>query len=769
MPSTLQLPPPSDVPAPAPIHLPIAPLYDDPNAEPRIVEHWRTVRRSWRRVAACAAVAVLATGLYVLLTTPVYTAESKILIERRTPQVLDVREIVADGIGGEESNYYRTQQEILQSRALAIDVIRELGLDRHPAFTGEREGSGLIAGTIGRLRSVLAAAVRPRSAAVEPASEDAGGVAPELVDRYLGSLSVTPITRTRLAVVRFTSPDPVLAAKIVNAHVQAYIAHGLRMRTDATEDARRFMEAKLVELKERLEASEVALNAYRRSRGILSLDEKENIVVERLSDLNRRLSEAEGRRIALEAEIKLIQKRDYDSLPGVANNPLIQAIKGQLAEVERQYVELSAQFKETYPAVEQAHAQVREMRERLRKEIGKVVSSIESAFMAAADTEAELARKMEEQKTETLRLKDASVQYAILQRETDTNRQLYDSVLQRMKEIGVAAAVQASNVSVVDAASVPRFPSAPQKKRAVLLALIAGLLGGVGLVLGRSHLDNSLKGSEDVERFLHVPSLGLVPGFGELDADTRGAPQLSFSSKRISPDARLVVSRDSFSVVTEAYRSFRTALLFSQPDVEPRTMLFTSALAGEGKTTTSLNTAIVFAQLGARVLVIDADLRRATAHRRFGLANLEGLSDVLTGRAELDAVTRKTSVEGVWLVSAGQLPPNPTELLASRSMAKALGEASERFDYVIVDSPPVMAVNDAVVLSPMVDGVVLVVEAHETPRKIVQRAEQRLCQARARILGVLLNRVDAKSDHYSTYYGGNYYSSYYHGTGEARV
>lgn len=756
----------SDVPAP--IQLPIAPLYDDPDVEPRIVEYWRTVRRNWKLILTCAGVAVLATGLYVLLKTPLYTAEAKILIERRTPQILDVRDIVADGLGGEESNYYRTQQEILQSRALAVDVIRELGLDRNPAFTGETDREhGLIAGAAARLPAALAGLLR-RPAPRQP-SDDGSGVAPELVDRYLASLSVTPITRTRLAVVRFTSPDPELSAKVANAHVQAYIEQGLRLRTEATEEARRFMEAKLVELKERLEASEVALNAYRRDRGILSLDEKENIVVERLSDLNHRLSEAEGRRIALEAEMKLIQSRDYDSLPGVANNPLIQAIKGQLAEVERRYVELSAEFKPTYPAVEHAQAQVREMRERLRKEIAKVVSSIESAYMAAADTEAELSRKMEEQKAETLRLKDASVQYAILDREADTNRQLYDSVLQRMKEIGVAAAVQASNVSVVDAATVPRFPSSPQKKRAVLLAALAGLLGGVGLVLARSHLDNTLKGAEDVERFLHVPSLGLIPGFQELETKPADAAHLQITTRHVASESGLVAARNPFSVVTEAYRSLRTALLFSQPDVEPRTLLFTSALAGEGKTTTSLNTAIVFGQLGARVLIIDADLRRATAHRRFGLANLQGLSDVLTGRAELDAVARQTPVPGVWFVSAGQLPPNPTELLASHSMARVIAEAAERFDYVIIDSPPVMAVNDAVVMSPMVDGVVIVVETHETPRKIVQRAEQRLCQARARILGVLLNRVDATSDHYSTYYGGNYYSSYYHGGDEARA
>jgi succinoglycan biosynthesis transport protein ExoP len=549
-----------------------------------------------------------------------------------------------------------------------------------------------------------------------------------------------------------------------------YIAKGLRLRTEATEDARRFMEAKLVELKERLEASEVALNAYRRDRGIVSLDEKENIVVERLSDLNRRLSEAEGRRIGLEAEFKLAQSRDYDSLPGVANNPLLQAIKGQLAEVERRYVELSAQFKPTYPAVEQAQAEVRDMRERLKKEIQRVVSSIESAYMAAADTETEFARKMEEQKAETLRLKDAAVQYAILQRETESNRQLYDSVQQRMKEIGVAAAVQASNVSVVDPATSPRFPSEPQKTRAVLLALLIGVVGGVGFVLARSHLDNSLNGAEDVERSLHVPSLGLIPSFAALGQSTdEKVEKRNFPLARMDADIALVASRDSFSVVTEAYRSLRTSLLFSHADAEPRTLLFTSALAGEGKTTTSLNTAIVFARLGARVLIIDADLRRASAHRHLGLANLHGLSQVLAGRLDLETTIQKTSVEGVWFLGAGQLPANPTELLASRGMAEVITKAGAEFDFVIIDSPPVMAVNDAVVLSRMVDGVVMVVEAHETPLKIVQRARQRLGQARARILGVLLNRVDAKSDHYSTYYGGNYYSAYCHGSEAASL
>lgn len=692
------------------------------------------------------------------------------MIERRTPQILDVREILAEGIAGDESSYYRTQHEILLSRGLAIDVIRNLGLDRNPAFVGDSDGAkkpGLVASLIARVKELFP---RPGGQRDPAAISDPSGIAPGVIESYKGALEISPVSRTRLVAIRFSSPDPALAAKIANAHVRAYIQQGLRIRSQASEDARRFLEEKLVDLKDRLEKSEIALNAYRREKGIVSLDERENIVVERLSDLNRRLSEAEAERITREADVKLIQRRDYDSLPGVANNSLIQSIKGQLAEIERQHAETASQFKPTYPAVEQIQAQVREMRARLGREVQRVVSSIESAFLAAADRENELRKKMDEQKAETLKLKDAAVQYAILQRETDANRQLYDSILQRMKEIGVSGAAQASNVSVIDEAPPPRVPSAPKKRQALLVALLGGLGIGVAFVLGRAYLDSSISGPEDVERYLRLPSLGVVPDFDMLPDQLAAEPGKK-AHPRIGhaklPEAKdLVLARSSFSVVTESYRTLRTAILFSQPGAPPQSILFTSAMDGEGKTTSALNMAIVFAKLGARVLIIDADLRRAACHERLGLGNLFGLTDLITGQRHFDEVVQKTPVEGLSLISAGAHAPNPTELLGSRAMAGLLATAAEKFDYVVLDSPPVMAVNDAVVLSPLVDGVVLVVKSRHMPRKILQRAEARLAQTRAKILGVLLNRMDAHSDHYSTYYGGKYYSSYYHRSSE---
>jgi capsular exopolysaccharide synthesis family protein len=592
---------------------------------------------------------------------------------------------------------------------------------------------------------------------------------------------------------------------------------GLRLRSEASEEARGFLDEKLVEVKQKLHASEAALNAYRKDKGIVTLNDKDSVVVDRLADLSDLLTEAESNRITLEADVKLIKGRAYDSLPAVANSTLIQALKSQLAEKEGDYVELAAQFKPAYPPVQNAKAEVDALRARLDGEIQQVVASIESQYLAAADRETQLRATMDEQRTKVLDMKDAGVQYAILEREANTNQQLYDNILSRMKEIGVAAAVQASNVSIIDKATPPENRSSPQRLRTLLLALLMGTGLGAGIVLGRDFLDNSVKNTEDVERYLQLPSLGIVPDFDALpdqtnvygygsrsrtkaaematkllgratdefddadaapvgdavaatDADLVGEGSVAGADGQMQlvgavpeSDSSLVLAQGADSVVSEAYRTLRTAILFSTPEEAPQTMMFTSALESEGKTTTSLNTAIVFARLGARVLIIDADMRRASCHGRFGVSNDYGLSEVLTGQRELEEVIVKTKVDGVQMLTAGALPPNPTELLASSAMEKLLARCAEHFDYVIVDSPPVMAVNDAVVMGHMVDGVVMVVRAHHTPRQILQRAEARLLQARSHVLGVLLNKVDAKTDNYATYYGGKYYSTYYAG------
>ena len=581
-------------------------------------------------------------------------------------------------------------------------------------------------------------------------------VAPDLIDAYIDRLEITPVPRTRLVKIAFSTPDPELAARVANMHARAYLEQGIELRSHANKEARHFLQEKLAELKDRVEKSEAALHRYRRDRGIISLDNRENIVVDRLADLNKRLTEAEADRIGLEAQTRLIRKNEYEALPAVIDNRLIQTLKGELARLEGDLAALTTTSQPGYPALDQLQAKVEQTRRRLQQEIQRTVAGIKSAYAAAKQKENELRVKMEQQKTAALSLKDATVDYAILAREVDTNRQLYDSVLQRLKEMEVAAALRASNVSVIDQAVPPLKPSWPQKGLSLLLSAVLGLTGGVGLAFCVEHLNNTLRTSQEVERYLRLPNLGMIPDF--VSSARRRSPSREPSSPGAqlfdgsAAQARCVLAHDPFSVTIEAYRTLRTALLVSQAETSPKTLLFTSGMHGEGKTVTVVNTAAVLAQMGGRVLVIDADLRCSACHTVLGVENKAGLAEVLAGRWDPDDVIRPTVSEHLFILSGGSVPLNPAELVGSKQMRGILASLQEQYDYILIDSPPVMLASDAVLLSTMVDGVVLVANAQRTPKQVVREARTRLSYARAKILGVVLNQLDMRHRQYAYYY-----------------
>jgi capsular exopolysaccharide synthesis family protein len=739
-------------------------------------DYWRVLRKRLYLIAIFCFGTVLATALVISIMTPIYTAESTLLIERHPPQVLNIREVLSEPLLPlDEDEFYKTQYAILQSRTLAAWGIQAQGLEKNRLLTGEGRGEGFVARLWAEAKGWITEQEWARRFFPSPPRADGDnrpGVKPALIDSYMGMLEIKPLQRTRLVKIAFNTPDPELSAHLANTHAQAYIQQGLGLRTRASEEAQHFLEEKLVGLKRRIETSEAALNRYRRDRKIISLydwdrknislDDKENIVVERLADLNRRLTEAEADRIALEAQVHLIRKRDYDSLPAVINSALIRSLKEQLARLEGEYAYLSTQFRPGYPRLDQLNAQVEESQRRLRQEIQRTVAGIESSYFAADAKEKALRAKMEEQKAAALGLKDASVQYAILAREVDTNRQLYDSVLQRMKETGVAAELRTSNVSIIDQAEPPRAPSKPQKKKSLLLSALMGLMGGVGLALFLEYLDNTLKTPEEVERYLRLPNLGVVPDFLRLDWQRHASRRLPSNPAQIpsslASGAQLapVPIKHPLSVVTEAYRMLRAAILLSRAGESPRTVLFTSSIPGEGKTVTAISIAILFSQMGVRVLVIDADLRRPGCHRVLRVENGPGLTEVLTAQREPMEVIRPTSTDHLFLLSAGSLPPNPTELVGSKKMQEVVAALREHYDHILIDSPPVMQVSDAVLLSTMVDGVVLVVNGPETPRHVVRGAHSRLNYARAKILGVVLNRINPRNRDYAYYYPTDY-------------
>jgi capsular exopolysaccharide synthesis family protein len=427
--------------------------------------------------------------------------------------------------------------------------------------------------------------------------------------------------------------------------------------------------------------------------------------------------------------------------------------------LEGEYAQLSILYRPGHPRLDQVGVQLEEIRRRLNREIQKVTGSIRSAYQATVAKEKQLRATMEAQKAAALRLKDASVNYAILAREVDTNRQLYDSILHRMKETGVAAELRSSNVFVIDKAEPLLTVSRPKIKQSLLLATLLGLMGGVGGAFLREHLDNTMKTPQEVERYLRLPNLGIVPDFlslGWRQHTQRKLPHVTAQIPSRLPygeERGLAPSHPPLFVVTEAYRTLRTTILLSRAEEAPKTILFTSATHGEGKTATAVNSAIMFAQMGVKVLLIDADLRRSQCHEVLGVKSAPGLSEILTGLRELEALAQPTYTAGLFFLDSGPTPPNPVELLGSKKMRESLIFLREHFDYILIDAPPVMPVSDAVLLSTVVDGVVLVVDGQQTPRQVVKDALARLNYARAKVLGTVLNRVDLRNGGYAYYYG----------------
>jgi len=746
---------------------------------PDLRDYWVIIRKRQRLIAGFFLGALGLTALVVFNLTPLYTARGMLLLEAETAPILDMKTPVnAPEVSGEH-DFYKTQYDILQSRSLAAKVITELDLADNPLFGGRPRDPGLIAGWwaaagdwIGQwFTSSIKSGDQPGQM----------GVPPGAIDAYLARLRIEPEYGTQLVKVAFSTPNPKLSARIVDTHIDDYIRRGMELKADTARNAEQFLQNKLAELKDRVEKTEAALNAYRRDHGVIafSLDEtgKGQMLEQRLTDLNDSLAKVETDRITLEAQHDLIQQGAADALPAVMQNSLIQSLKQQVAQLAAQYAAMSNQFNPGYyRPLDDLRAKLDQSRTQLAQEIDRAAKSVESDYGAASARESMLEQEIANVKSQALALNDASLQDAVLVREVDASRNLYKSVLERVRELDVSADAPSSNVSVVDRAEVPRSPSSPRKLLSLTLSGFLGMAGGVGLAFFLEFLDDRLKSSEQIERELRLPSLALVPDFFKLTSNGYGGygtrrlgsrdpeklleGEVTDSAK--TPTARrnvkdvMVVAADSHSPAGELYHSICTALLFSQAGQTPRSVLITSAVEGEGKTVTALNVAIAFAQTSGRVLLVDGDLRKPRCHEILGIANHAGLADVLTGQKQLEEVLHHP-MAGLSFLSAGSDCPNPAALLGSATMRELLTRLCEQYDRVVVDAPPVMPVSDAATLSTMADGVLMIVGA-PTSKRVVRQACAKLRNVGAKIFGVVLNRVDTASPDYYLY---NPYTSYY--------
>ncbi len=690
-----------------------------------LLDYWRVIKkRRWIVLSVVVTIATIVTIRMYQLPV-VYEATGRIIINPQMPvQVTRERESGAD-LSPNDAQYLETQQNVLRSRELARRVIEALSLERHPEFAD------------------IAARV------ADPARRRV-----LLIDRFLENLRVELVRNTRVVAVTYSAHDPQLAARAVNELFTQYGEYMLASRSDATRKATEWLQEQLTLLRDRAEKAQEELVRYSRENEIVQLSENQTITVERLADLNRRLVEAETDRIRAETLYRLSREGEIDALPPVLADPQVQALNARLAELRQELAQLNVEYQPTHPRLARVREQIAEVERQLALAKRRIVANIEAEYKAAVRRERDLRAALERQRAETLRQNERAIELSLRKREVEVTTQLYEGLLEKLNDVKLLSTLTTTNIQILDQAEVPLRPARPRRLFNIGLSVIVGLILGIGLALFVEYLDNTVKSTEDVDRLLGLPVLGLVPALESLER--RRAWALPRVSRKSEAERPLLISQRQRSSFAEAFRTLRTSVLLSHAERPPRTILFTSSSPGEGKTTTALNMAISLAQTGARVLLIDSDLRKPGLHRALNVRNYPGLSAYLTRPLDLEAVILHQPSENLFVIPSGAIPPNPSELLGSAKMRELIAQVSERFDFVLLDSPPV-STPDTLVLSALVDGVILIIRCGETPRELVHRAHQALLDVNARIFGVVLNRVDVTQDGYSYYYYYRYY------------
>ena len=699
-----------------------------------LLSYWRIlVKRRWTILGAAAIVLVTAL-VGTLLTTPIYRATTSIQIDRDTIRVVEVEGVTP--VEGSGSDFFQTQFELLKSRALAQRVASQLGLAEGDQLEQLNPPSPWAA-----LKGLFSGGGDAELTEAQLSARDAA--ATSYIQR---GLTVAPVRSSRVVLVHFDSPDPEFSQRAANAIAEAFIANNLERRFDSSSYAKTYLEDRLQELKLKLEDSERELVEFAQKEQIVTSGEgNASLSEQNLGSLNSALAEARRERIRAESRWRQAQASTGVVLLGeLGENSIIKSLQQRRAELNAEYQDKLRLYKPAFPAMVQLKSQIDEVERQIVAEAGNIKAAIQAEFLAAQEQERLLNEQMDSLKAEVLDLQNRSIQYNIFKREVDTNRELYDGLLQRYKEIGVAGGVSSNNIAVVDRAQ-NGFKYKPSLTRNLALGLLAGLMLGVLLALAFEYLDDTLKSPEDLEKQLGLSVLGVIP--------LLKAP--------LTPIKALEDPRSAFS---EAYRSVRTALQFSTDSGVPRCLLVTSATPSEGKSTTALTLAKNFAQLGKRVLIIDGDLRNPSLHRSLGKPNETGLSNYLAGASKATEVILATDVPGLMYMPTGPLPPNPAELLMGPKMVSLVSIASEKFDQVIIDGPPVMGLADAPILANLAHGTLLVVEAGETRIGVAKNALKRLYAARAHVIGALLTKFSAKHAGYGYGYGYGGYNYYSYGS-----
>lgn len=717
---------------------------------------WRMVVKHKGLLVSVAIGGLLVALLLSFIRTPLYLAAATVQVDQRAARVVKFGQENETAPDTDDRTAMGTQLELLKSRVLAERVIDELQLDRQglPALmassasqaedaemrdegdAAQETGWGAVAGNLlGRIQDSYNKIREPASNSAERLNRE------EVLKAFNQTVKAEQVRNSRMLRIQVENASPQLAARIANSMTDGFIALNLERRMDSSSYAKTFLETQLGLTKAKLEESERKLNDYARSKNILTLDEKTNVLNQTFTEYSTALTKAEQEVIKTDSDYEAIRTAPETSRQ-VLESKSIQDYKAQISKLDQDYQEAAKIYKDDFPKMKQLRAQTDELKARINTEVQSILASVRNQAQTAKRQESLVRTRLQQTRAEIMSAQDRSVDFNLLKREVDTNRELYNGLLQQVKEVGVAGGVETNNIQVVDKAEVPLFPHKPRLALNAAIGLLAGIVLGLGIVFLMESMDDSIKFADEVEKLLQVPLLGVIPKVKEQKGRTGSIAML--------------VHEDPRGQMAEAYRSVRTALQFSTADGAPRRLVLTSTTKSEGKSTTALALAINFAQMGAKVVLIDADMRNPSVHKYLNLPNTAGLSNYLSGHGKPGEITRSTAIENLMVITGGPIPPSPVDLLTGPRLCELMDLLEVRgAEYIIFDGPPVLGLADAIVLGNQVHSVLFIAQASQTRKSHIKDAFRRLRMAGVTPCGVVLTKTTAQNTAYYTY--DNYY------------
>ncbi len=693
------------------------------NRDTHLWDYLHVLLRRRRLVVAVFLVVALHAVVRTYLQRPVFAAAAQILIEREAPAILNFKEVAEVNAGVWGDDYYQTQYKVLQSRVLARKAIDAMDLFQDPEFGGPRTEADV--------------------AKAKLAAPGESSLMEGIIDAYLARLKVEPVKNSRLVSVGFEAFRPDLAARVANRHSQLYIQQTLEFRYQVSSEAGAWLQGQIEDQRKKVEAADLALQAAKEGFGVSNIEERQRLLDQKLGELGSALTSLKTARLEKEALVGQMKRAPQaDELPEVMRSSIVQSLRLELSTLERQEAQLLQRYLDQHPEVLKTRAQIKEVRRRVQAESQRVIRTAENEWRGLEAQEHSVAQALEAAKAEAVELQRGTVPYESKKRELEANKEVLNGLLSRGKQTDVSSELKSTNIRVLDSAVIPGGPSRPNRRRDIGMGLLFGLALGIGLAFFLEYLDSTLKTPEDVKNHLGVPLLGVIP-----------------EVKNPQPGALLVGNDEAKGPFMEGYRVIRTALGYCFTGHEPRVVVCTSTAPGEGKTLTSVNLAQTLATVDGAVLLIDCDMRKPTAHESVGIRRAPGLSDLLVSKTTIEAAICSVPGSQLKVIAAGTGVPSPGDLLTSEAMRGLVESLRSRYRWIVLDTPPVGAVADALVLASLGDGVVVVAGAEMVSRKAVLNTLHRVSETGARILGVVLNRAQVARH---AYYYGRYYGHYGH-------